>query len=384
MRRYLVAALAALPVVIAPALMISANASTEDLVAVRMAAGEKVPGQYIVTLKPGVEQQVMFDQTPDIRPMYVYDTVLNGFAARLDDQQLDELRRDPKVASIEEDQIAKVSEVQDDAPWGLDRLDQKQLPLDHKYNYTTKAEKVTAYIIDTGIEPEHDEFGGRAKIGHDSMGGDGQDCHGHGTHVAGTVGGKTYGLAKGVQLSGVRVLGCDGSGSYSGVIEGIDWVAKNAAKPAVANMSLGGGFSQAVNDASARLVQSGVFMAVAAGNSSTDACQVSPASTPEVTTVAASDTQDGSAYFTNDGKCVDVYAPGVSIVSAKLGGGETAMSGTSMAAPHVAGIAALYKGSKGDADSATLNKWMVDSALPDTIDRAPENTTSRMAQKGDL
>ena len=244
---------------------------------------------------------------------------------------------------------------------------------------------MTAYVIDTGINTGHSDFGGRAQNVYDAVGGDGTDCNGHGTHVSGTVGGSTYGVAKSVQLRGVRVLGCDGSGSTSGIIDALNWVAANHASNSVGNMSLGGGYSAALNQATTNLVNSGVFMAVAAGNESQDACNVSPASAPGTYTSAASDRDDVRAYFSNFGGCVDGYAPGVDIKSAWLGGGTNTISGTSMASPHTAGVAALYKGANGDARG--VDDRELDQLERDLRTSSPANlpgTPNRLLNKAGL
>jgi subtilisin family serine protease len=243
---------------------------------------------------------------------------------------------------------------------------------------------VRAYIIDTGLQANHPDFGGRAANVYDAFGGNGADCNGHGTRVGGTVGGSTYGVAKGVALRGVRVLDCAGSGSFSGIIAGVDWVRKNRFSPAVANMSLGGGYSSSVNTAVSNLANSGVFVAVAAGNSNANACYYSPASAGAAYTVAASDKTDTRASFSNYGSCVDGYAPGVGIKSAWLSSGTNAISGTSMASPHVAGVAALYKATCGDAASSTIASWINTNATTGVIKSNPTGTPNRLLYKGIL
>ena len=269
-------------------------------------------------------------------------------------------------------------------PWGLDRIDQRVVPLSRTYTYTRNGAGVTAYVIDTGLQANHPNFTGRAQNVYDALGGNGNDCNGHGTHVAGTIGGATWGVAKGVALRGVRVLGCSGSGSTSGIIRALDWVRVNAARPAVANMSLGGGRSTALNTATANLANSGVFVAVAAGNESQNACNVSPASTSAAYTTAASDRSDRRASFSNWGSCVDGYAPGVSIRSAWLSGGTRTISGTSMASPHVAGVGALYKSSVGDRSSAAVASWINGSATAGVIRSNPSGTPNRLLYKAGI
>jgi len=243
---------------------------------------------------------------------------------------------------------------------------------------------VHAYIIDTGIYASHTQFGGRANNVYDALGGNGTDCNGHGTHVAGTVGSATYGVAKAVRLHGVRVLSCSGSGTWSQVISGMNWVASNAIRPAVANMSLGGSFNSSVNSAATALSNAGVFTAIAAGNSNLNACNYSPASASNVTTVAASDRTDLRASFSNFGSCVEVYAPGVSVTSTWLNGGTNTISGTSMASPHVAGVGALYKATYGDASWSTINSWIINNSTANVIRSNPAGTPNRLLYKSTL
>ena len=310
-------------------------------------AKDVIPGQYIVVFRDDVadadETSEKLLRKLDAKSKYKYSAVLKGFAAELSAQQVETLSREPEVAYIEEDQVMHTTATQTAPTYGLDRIDERALPLSGSYTYTATASTVRAYIIDTGIQTSHSQFGGRASAVYDAFGGNGQDRNGHGTHVGGTVGSATYGVAKAVMLRAVRVLDCNGSGSNSGVIAGINWVATNRIAPAVANLSLGGGFSQATNDAINNLANRGVFVAVAAGNENQNACNVSPASAANATTVAASTSTDAKASYSNYGSCVEVYAPGSSIKSTWLNGGTNTISGTSMASPHVAGVGALYK-----------------------------------------
>jgi subtilisin family serine protease len=318
--------------------------------------GKGVEGQYIVVFKDGVDHRAEAARA-GVSPMHSY-TIIPGFAAKLNDAQLNGLLHNPNVDYIEQDAIVTADTTQSGATWGIDRIDQRSLPLSGTYNYTTTASTVTAYIIDTGIYSSHSQFGGRATNVYDALGGSGTDCHGHGTHVAGTVGSATYGVAKGVKLRGVRVLDCAGSGSNSGVIAGMDYVRLNAVKPAVANMSLGGSFSSSVNTAANNLANSGVFLAVAAGNNASNACNYSPASAASATTVGATTSTDARASYSNTGSCVDIYGPGSSITSTWLNGGTNTISGTSMASPHVAGVAAAYLSTNPTATPATCGLAM--------------------------
>ncbi|WP_336317648.1 S8 family peptidase [Streptomyces lavendofoliae] len=387
MRKTHIAALAlALPLAMVPAISSAAPAAQpapSPLLEVTQApAAQEIKGRYIVTLKADADPAGLA-RSKSVKTRHLYQRVLKGFAADLTPGQLTALRADSRVLSIEEDQKVSSTATQTNAPWGLDRMDQRS-GRDGTYTYNRNGAGVTAYIIDTGIDTAHADFGGRARNVFDAFGGSGQDCNGHGTHVAGTVGGTTYGVAKGVQLRGVRVLDCQGSGSFSGIIAGFDWVRQNAVKPAVANASLGGGYSAALNNAATALANSGVHLAVAAGNENQDACNVSPASASGTITVAASDSSDRKASFSNYGSCADLYAPGVSIPSARAGGGSTSMSGTSMASPHVSGAAALYKSAHGDASSATVNNWLIGNSTAGVITGNISGTPNRLLFKSTL
>jgi subtilisin family serine protease len=327
------------------------------------AVGKLVPDTYIVTLKDGVNVDKLLADG-GIKAKHVYSAVLNGFTAELKPQQLAALQKNPNIALIEQDQEVTIETTQTNPPWGLDRIDQRALPLSGTYTYNTTASNVNAYIIDTGIQTGHPEFEGRATNPYTYPGGSAGDCNGHGTHVAGTVGSRTYGVAKQVRLYGIKVLDCNGSGTWSNIIAGMDWVRLNARKPAVANMSLGGGFSSSVNNAATNLSNSGVFLAVAAGNSSANACNYSPASAANVTTVGSTTSSDARSSFSNTGSCVEIYAPGSSIRSTYPTNSTASLSGTSMASPHVAGVAALYKATYGDASWSTINSWIINNGTP--------------------
>jgi aqualysin 1 len=302
------------------------------------------------------------------RILAVYGAALKGYTARLTPAQLAAVRADSRVAFVEADRTVSISTTQTNAPWGLDRIDQRARPLSTTFTYTNTGAGVRAYIIDTGIRFSHSQFGGRASSGFDAIdGGSADDCNGHGTHVAGTVGGSTYGVAKGVSLIGVRVLGCNGSGSTSGVIAGVNWVTGNhqAGQPAVANMSLGGGASSALDTAVRNSIADGVSYAVAAGNGNifgmaVNACNSSPARVGEAMTISATDSSDRKASWANYGNCVDWFAPGVSITSAWYNSNTATrtISGTSMATPHTAGVAALYLQGNPGASPATVRSTL--------------------------
>ena len=364
---------------------VAASSSLGKLAPIARAQGTLIPDQYIVVFKSGIATKAsMVARSNGVAATFVYDTVFNGFAARLNPSQLSTMQRNPNVAYIEQDQVMAIDTTQSNATWGLDRIDQRNLPLSGSYTYTRNGAGVYAYIIDTGIQTSHSDFGGRAAVAYDATGGNGQDCNGHGTHVAGTVGGTQYGVAKGVQLRAVRVLNCAGSGSNSGVIAGVNWVRQNHTNPAVANMSLGGGYSSALNSAVTSMINSGVFLAVAAGNSNANACNYSPSSASGTLTVAASDRTDTKASFSNYGACVDVYAPGVSITSDWLNGGTNTISGTSMASPHAAGVAALYKATFGNAASSTIVSWITSNATSGVIKGNPSGTPNKLLYKSSL
>ncbi|HEX2781152.1 MAG TPA: S8 family peptidase [Gemmatimonadaceae bacterium] len=361
------------------------EARTEPVVA---PVAQAIPNQYIVVLREGSgDFHTMVGRyalKAGAKVKYEYSAVIHGFAGVMSAEAAAALAKDPGVAYVEQDQVMHTTTTQSGATWGIDRIDQRSLPLSGTYTYTSTGTGVRAYIIDTGIQTSHPQFGGRASAVYDAFGGNGQDCNGHGTHVAGTVGSSTYGVAKNVYLRAVRVLDCNGSGSNSGVIAGMDWVRTNAIKPAVANMSLGGGYSSAVNSSATNLANSGVLLAVAAGNSSADACNSSPSSASGTITVAASTSTDARASYSNYGGCVDIYAPGSSITSTWLNGGTNTISGTSMATPHVTGVAALYKATYGDAASSTVISWLTGNATSGVISGNVSGTPNRLLYKSTL
>jgi subtilisin family serine protease len=362
---------------------------------VRTAAGATpVAGSYIVVLRTeaGTSAATYRDRSTSLaarhdgRIRYRYTQSVQGFAAEMTAAQARRLAGNPQVAYVEQDAVVRLAATQSGATWGIDRLDQRNLPLSGTYTYSRTASNVRAYIIDTGIRMTHQEFGGRAYYGTDTVG-DGRrgvDCNGHGTHVAGTVGGATYGVAKGVRLYSVRVLDCSGSGTNAAVIAGIDWVRANAVKPAVANMSLGGTASSAVDTAVRNAIASGVTFAVAAGNSNVDACNSSPARTAEAITVGATTRTDARSSFSNFGPCLDVFAPGSAITSAwhSSDSATNSVNGTSMAAPHVAGAAALYLSGHTAAVPSTVRSAIVSNATTGKVTSPGTGSANRLLYTG--
>jgi subtilisin family serine protease len=389
-RRTLAALRAALLAGVTAGALIGASAPVSAAPAegtIRTAAGATpVSGSYIVVLKDGatLSGAAVESRTNTLATRYAatvrhrYSAAVDGFSAQMTARQARRLAANPAVAYVEQDSVVHVDATQNGATWGLDRVDQRNLPLSGAYTYNTSASNVTAYVIDTGIQTSHGEFGGRAAVAYDALGGNGQDCNGHGTHVAGTIGGATYGLAKGVRLRAVRVLDCAGSGSNSGVIAGVDWVTSNHVRPAVANMSLGGGISSALDSAVSRSISSGVTYALAAGNSNTNACNSSPARVGAAITVGATTSSDARSSFSNYGGCLDIFAPGSSITSAWSNGGTNTISGTSMAAPHVAGAAALYLSGNTAASPATVRDALVAKATAGVVGSPGAGSPNRL------
>ncbi len=355
---------------------------------------KRIPSQYIVVLDQdaagaaadaglaAADADQVILTTSSGRVKQVYANALRGFSAEMTEADAIALSNDPRVRFVEEDSIVEILTTQANPPWGLDRIDESALPVSGTYTYTASGSGVNAYIIDTGIRTTHTQFGGRASVAFDAVG-DGQngsDCNGHGTHVSGTVGGSTYGVAKSVHLFAVRVLNCSGLGTTSGVIAGVDWVTANHASPAVANMSLGGGVSTALDTAVRNSIASGVTYAIAAGNSNMNASGFSPAHVSEAITVGSSTMTDARSSFSNFGSVVDIFAPGSAITSAWATSdtATTTISGTSMATPHVTGVAARYLQNNRTASPATVRNAIVSFANLNHLSGIPSGTANRL------
>jgi subtilisin family serine protease len=349
---------------------------------------------YVVTLAPSASTPAVLTLTRALggRIGFVYSHALHGFSVTLPVPALAALRLLPGVAAVQPDRVVHALGSQPNPPsYGLDRIDQRALPLNHSYRYTATGAGVTAYVIDTGISYGNLDLGGRAVKGFDAVtpGGGAVDCNGHGTHVSGTIGGTTYGVAKKVKLVGVRVLDCGGSGTTAQVVAGIDWVTAHHSGPSVANMSLGGGADSAIDAAVNKSIASGVTYAVAAGNDGSlltdllgwsDACSGSPSRVPAAITVAATDSTDARADYSDIGPCVDIWAPGTDITSDWMGSptATNTISGTSMATPHVVGTAALYLSGHPTATPSQVSAALMGNATNGVVQNAGSNTVNRL------
>ncbi|MBL1111201.1 S8 family peptidase [Streptomyces sp. 110] len=358
---------------IGAATVLPAHAAPAEATVLNTGAAEAVPGSYIVTLKKTAGFKASSTRGKDLISGYggevkrTFTTALNGYAAKLGPTEARRLAADPAVASVEQDQKVHADATQTDAPWGLDRVDQSSLPLSGTYTYPDSAGSgVTVYVLDTGVRITHAQISGRASYGYDFVDGDttAQDGYGHGTHVATTVAGTTYGVAKKAKIVAVRVLGNDGSGTTAGVIAGVDWITAHHSGPSVANVSLGGGASTSLDNAVTKSIASGVTYSIAAGNSNANAANYSPARVPTALTVGATTNTDARAGYSNYGASVDLFAPG-SNITAGWNTSDTATytgSGTSFAAPHVSGAAAIYLSGHTAASPSEVGSALVNGA----------------------
>jgi subtilisin family serine protease len=344
-------------------------------------AAGAIAGEYIVVLEDDTSVASALKSIEGEELVETY-TGIDAFLMESSETEAKELAAEDGVAFVEQNAVVSIDATQTPATWGIDRIDQRNRPLSGSYTYNYTGRGVHAYIIDTGINSTHSEFTGSMGNGYDFISNDStpQDGNGHGTHVAGTVGGTVYGVAKDVTLHGVRVLDNAGSGTTAGVINGINWVRTNAIKPAVANMSLGGGYSAALNNAVAAAVTSGVTFAVAAGNENTNACNRSPASTASAITVGATTSTDARASYSNYGSCLDVFAPGSSITSAwrTSNTSTNTISGTSMATPHVAGAVALYLQANPGASTSAVSSWITSNATTGLVTSPGSGSPNRL------
>lgn len=344
-----------------------------------------VPDRYIVVLQAGADAPGMARQAQaahGARVHYVYRHALNGFAATLSPQAVQALRRNPQVSFIEPDQEMWLTDTQSPATWGLDRIDQRSLPLNNQYTYQYSGAGVHVYVIDTGLRADHVEFTGRVGNGWSYIadGNGTNDCHSHGTHVAGTVLGTTWGVAKAAIVHPVRVFSCSGTPTTTSVIAGVDGVTANAIRPAVANMSLGGPPSTSLDNAVRNSIASRITYVVSAGNDNTSACNQSPARVAEAITVASTTSTDARSSFSNYGSCVDIFAPGSSITSAGIASptASAVKSGTSMAAPHVAGVAAHYLQLNPAGTAAQAQSWIISNATTGKVTSAGTGSPNRL------
>ncbi len=364
-----------LAVGLAPALALTTAAAAgaapgPDRIIVQQAKAEPgvsaIKDTYIVELKKGMKLKNGLGITPQRQ----FSTAVNGFSAKLTAAQLSALQKNPDVVAISQDVWIEnaIDATQTNPPsWGIDRIDQRNLPLSNSFTYTRTGQGVHAYIIDSGITPSHPNFGGRATFDFNGIDSNNTDCNGHGTHVAGTIGSTSYGVAKTVRLHGVKWLNCSGGGTASSAIAAVDWVTRNAVKPAVANASWNFSANTTLESSLRAMINSGVFLAASAGNTGANSCERLPRKIETALVVAASERNDARASYSSTGPCVDVYAPGTAIVSTLRTGGSGAMNGTSMATPHVAGVAALYLQTSPSATPATVKSYIETNATPNVV-----------------
>lgn len=354
-------------------------------------SSRKVAGEYIVVLRQAElaarnesVSAVAAEMVKAVggRMMYDYSNALKAFAVKASEEELTKLLADPRVEYIEENGQFEAAATQATPPWGLDRIDQATPQPSKTYSYKSDGRGVHVYIIDSGITPDNSEFANRLGEGYDALtpGATPVDCQGHGTHVAGIVAGTTYGVAKGATIHAVRVLDCKGTSTTASLLAGIEWVKGNHATPAVVNLSISGPGSTAVDSAIANSIAATIPYVVSAGNTGTSACETTPGRVTPAITVAASDINDVSASFTNNGPCVDLYAPGVTVPSASFRAtpGNVLMSGTSMSAAHVAGLVARILEVTPQATPAVLNELVLRDATPGKLQRVPVTTPNLM------
>ncbi|WP_327039339.1 S8 family peptidase [Micromonospora maris] len=394
-RRRLIRAFA----VVATAAAVSAASTTAAVAAptgeIRGAgASNAISGSYLVVLRSdavgtagsSAARAAVPDRASTLVKRYggsvsdVFSAALTGFSAKMTAAQAARLAANPAVEYVEQDQKITLAATQSNPTWGLDRIDQRNRPLSGTFTYPNTATNVRAYIIDTGIRTTHGQFGGRATWGTNTVDSNNTDCNGHGTHVAGTVGGSTYGVAKGVRLIAVKVLNCSGGGTTTSVVNGVNWVTANAVKPAVANMSLGGGASTSIDNAVANSIRAGISYAVAAGNSNANACNYSPARTSTAITVGSTTSTDARSSFSNYGSCVHIFAPGSSVLSAyhTSNTATSTLSGTSMASPHVAGAAALVLSANPSWTPAQVKTYLVNNATTGVVTSPGSGSPNRL------
>ena len=373
-------------------LLFSSPASSQGWKEKVRKSAKKIENNYVVVLDDSVigergEYSIAGYMAEDMARTYrgklkhVYKHAINGFSVEMSEADAEAMAQDYRVLFVEEDGVVTTDATQANPPWGLDRIDQRNRPLSATYTYNWTGSGVRVYVIDTGILTSHTQFGGRASNVYDVNGGNGQDCNGHGTHVAGTVGGSTYGVAKSAMLRGVKVFQCSNSTSTSNIIAGVNWVTANRVLPAVANMSVGGPASSSMDTAVNNLINSGVTVAVAAGNSSgANACNYSPARVANAITVGSTTSTDARSSFSNIGTCLDLFAPGSSILSAWYTSttATATLNGTSMASPHVAGVAALYKQANPSASPTTIRNAIVNNATTGVVTNAGTGSPNRL------
>lgn len=345
-------------------------------------AGEVIPDQFIVVFSkqvrdsPGLARQLTAAHGGKLH--HTYQHVVKGFAATLPPRAVEALRNDPRIEYVEPNRIVTGATTQTGATWGLDRVDQRDRPLYGNYDYIRTGFGVTAYVIDSGIETSHPEFGGRAFTGPDYVGDGRLYCHGHGTHVAGIIGSNSYGVAKAVQLVSLRILDCNIEGTAGNLIAALEWVRANARKPAVVNLSLVDFANYTIDVAVRSVINAGITVVAAAGNDTADACNYSPARVPEAITVAASNASDQPRSNSNQGSCVDLFAPGDGIMSLWPGGRAETMGGTSTAAPHVTGAVALYLHGSPDASASSVQSFLLGNATPNRMSSLGSGSPNRL------